>query len=532
MAGNHEEGTTSETTSNNIDIQKTEIESVKQAVTGQCKIIENLGDYTHVVTLQPTNGNIIYKFQLKKSYPNSLPNVIIRSPAMKDKEIDELQLHLVAAAGRKLGSPMMMSLINEVDEWIKEHEIDMTKTLSKNQEKHVNKQKPRADKGKHRQRKQKIEEKETENEKKPSMKTADDVINRILWDGELERDQFLVGYIDRFTGLQEKYFTAFSWEDIASVDYNVLAVPKHRIQYFKYKDIKVWDKNQRLDNVFGSLGSNTTLYDVINNYEKNNLSENQNENNDTETANNADDASSDTDSDSDDDIVVTIDSSASKMEDQDEADLSDDEGFDKYWRDKMRATHFLALRITSEDIKSMANHIQDSIVEHEPHYEECCIPSSSLHVTLCTLGLDTPEQVANAVQVVQKIKPELENILSSATKLKFRNIQNFFNRVLYAEADCPPEFMKMVDHLRLCLRESGIEIRDSHDFVPHMTIMKVSRPVAKATGKKYIAPWLYSNQSNIEFGTQVVNNIHLCEMGISRREDGFYMTPVSLELNT
>ncbi|KAJ8301377.1 hypothetical protein KUTeg_020364 [Tegillarca granosa] len=236
MAGNNEEGSTSETTSNTIDIQETEIESVKQAVTGQCKIIENLGDYTHVVTLQPTNGNIIYKFQLKKSYPNSLPN------------------------------------------------------------------KPRADKGKHRQRKQKIEEKETENEKKPSMKTADDVINRILWDGELERDQFLVGYIDRFTGLQEKYFTAFSWEDIASVDYNVLAVPKHRIQYFKYKDIKVWDKNQRLDNVFGSLGSNTTLYDVINNYEKSNMSENQNENNDTETANNADDSSIDTDSDSDDDI--------------------------------------------------------------------------------------------------------------------------------------------------------------------------------------------------------------------------------------
>lgn len=65
MAGNKEEGSTSETTSNNIDIQKTEIETVKQAIAGQCRIIEDLGNYTHVVTLQPTNGNIIYKFQLK-----------------------------------------------------------------------------------------------------------------------------------------------------------------------------------------------------------------------------------------------------------------------------------------------------------------------------------------------------------------------------------------------------------------------------------------------------------------------------------
>lgn len=78
-------------------------------------------------------------------------------------------------------------------------------------------------------------------EKKASMKTADDVIKRIQWDAELPQDEFLVGYIDRFLGIQEKYFTSFSWEDIASVDYSVLAVPKHRIEYFKYKDIKVWD---------------------------------------------------------------------------------------------------------------------------------------------------------------------------------------------------------------------------------------------------------------------------------------------------
>ncbi len=29
-------------------------------------------------------------------------------------------------------------------------------------------------------------------------------------------------------------------------------MPQHRVQYFKYKDAKVWDKAQRLDVVFGS----------------------------------------------------------------------------------------------------------------------------------------------------------------------------------------------------------------------------------------------------------------------------------------
>ncbi|GFS07944.1 leukocyte receptor cluster member 9-like, partial [Elysia marginata] len=101
------------------------------------------------------------------------------------------------------------------------------------------------------------------NEKLPPMKTASDVVNRIIWDDGLEKDDFIVGYFDRFRGLIERSFSAFSWEDLASVDYDVLAVPRHRIQYFKYKDVKVWDKPRRLDNVFGSAKGTKTIDVVI-----------------------------------------------------------------------------------------------------------------------------------------------------------------------------------------------------------------------------------------------------------------------------
>jgi hypothetical protein len=60
--------------------------------------------------------------------------------------------------------------------------------------------------------------------------------------------------------------------------------------------------------------------------------------------------------------------------------------------------------------------------------------------------------------------------------------------------------------------------------------MKITRPVARATGKKYIAPWLYSRSQNIEFGTQNMDNIHLCSMGLDRQPDGFYITPQRIEL--
>lgn len=99
--------------------------------------------------------------------------------------------------------------------------------------------------------------------KKPPMKTAGDVISRIKWDEELSPKDFTVGYLDRFTGIMEKCFADFSWEDLASVDHFVdLAIPRHRIQYFKYLGEIVWDKRERIDKVFGSTGSRETILDV------------------------------------------------------------------------------------------------------------------------------------------------------------------------------------------------------------------------------------------------------------------------------
>ena len=95
------------------------------------------------------------------------------------------------------------------------------------------------------------------------MRTAEDVINRIKWDEMLAEERFTVGYLDRFLGLQEENFSTFSWEDLAGADYDVLAIPQHRIQFFKYRTEKVWDKARRLDLVFGSTGSHLTIREVM-----------------------------------------------------------------------------------------------------------------------------------------------------------------------------------------------------------------------------------------------------------------------------
>ena len=104
---------------------------------------------------------------------------------------------------------------------------------------------------------------DTEVTKKPPMRTATDVISRIQWDPVLSESDFIIGYSDRFIGIVEKQFSEFNWEDIATVSLDVLAIPKHRIQYFKYKDEIVWDRRVQLDNFFGSRGNGTKIHSLL-----------------------------------------------------------------------------------------------------------------------------------------------------------------------------------------------------------------------------------------------------------------------------
>ncbi|KAK2903144.1 hypothetical protein Q8A67_007857 [Cirrhinus molitorella] len=101
--------------------------------------------------------------------------------------------------------------------------------------------------------------KETEKEgcnKKPRMRTADDVISRIIWDSSVDPADFIVGHLDRFLGVLERPFSDFSWDtQVCDCDFSEeLALPRHRIQYFSYKGQRVWDRDSRTDRVFGSTG--------------------------------------------------------------------------------------------------------------------------------------------------------------------------------------------------------------------------------------------------------------------------------------
>jgi len=85
--------------------------------------------------------------------------------------------------------------------------------------------------------------------KKQRLTPSDKIFSRIQNDPTIESNRFIIGYTDRFTGVQEIDFTSFVTLE-NELMYNS-GVPMHRIQYFKYNNELVWDRQTRLNLIDG-----------------------------------------------------------------------------------------------------------------------------------------------------------------------------------------------------------------------------------------------------------------------------------------
>ena len=67
-----------------------------------------------------------------------------------------------------------------------------------------------------------------------------------------------------------------------------------------------------------------------------------------------------------------------------------------------------------------------------------------------------------------------------------------------------------------------VKSSNSFDYVPHLTLAKVSRPVARERRSKYIDTAYYQEFEDQKFGEQILENLQLCVIDSSTRYDGFY----------
>ena len=334
------------------------------------------------------------------------------------------------------------------------------------------------------------------NSKKDKMRTATEVISRILWDPDLPSEEFSVGYLDRFIGILEKPFKEFSWEDISTVGANVLAVPKHRIQYFKYKDLIVWDKRNQTDNFFGSRGGQTIQEIVIKNQQ----------------ATPSPQASSDDRE------------SLSLLEAETEYEPESTEKTSRYYSDVTRPTHFVCLHINDQEVVDEVKKVVSHVTGLNPQLKEGLINIPALHVTLCMVRLTSDEQIQKAKTVLQAARLQFISLLPSCTQLAFTGVDNFRERLIYVKMKEEPSLAKFVSHLMEQFQLAGLKTPGNHEeYTPHITIVKLSRPMQRELQTDIINPACYQPYLSHSLGQQPVSSVHLCSMHAPAQEDGFYL---------
>lgn len=336
--------------------------------------------------------------------------------------------------------------------------------------------------------------------KMPSMKTANDVISRLLWDDSIDQDKFSVGYLDRFDGIIEKSFSSLDWRDPSIVDNHTLAIPKHRIQYFKYLSRKVWDKRNRTDIVFGSTGYPLSIHDFISKVDNDLLNFREEE-----------------------DIDIDL----SSVKNNTGLDYSEEITNEGDIDITGRPNFFIAARIENVDTVSKLKEVSDYIISKEELLGECCVSPAMYHMTFSILKLDSPADICDAVAAMQAVSLQKLPLVT----LNLEGLDNFHHRVLYSRVEDNENLLKLRNALINQLVSRNVTITDRYSFVPHVTVAKLSRPVTKLRHSKYLDQFLYLKFEDNEFGSEKVCNLYLCEMGAARREDGFYRCAHEISLN-
>jgi 2'-5' RNA ligase len=242
---------------------------------------------------------------------------------------------------------------------------------------------------------------------------------------------------------------------------------------FRFKNEVIWDKNKRLDNVYGSTGSNITISDVINKLDG-------------------------------------VDYVKSQIDEEEVATVG---------RVKPQPNYFISIPISDKEICLNFDKLAKEIIESSPDAEQILVPSTSLHITLCTIRIDSDEDMLSVKKILEDANEDIKKFLP--IEMKFQNFGMFFNKVLHIKCESDIEKLNGIKTLLLNeLRKSNINLAGNYyDFTPHLTVLKINGKFlsneankGKSNLNNLIDIDLLEKYEDFEFGKQNVNELELCKM--------------------
>ena len=155
------------------------------------------------------------------------------------------------------------------------------------------------------------------------------------------------------------------------------------------------------------------------------------------------------------------------------------------------------------------------------------------HITLSMVRINSSKGIDEAKMLMDDLKEEFERIIKKQPcRLLLSGLDTFGQRVLFAKVI--PDPVDIYDIMYSVIQKklescSNVSTTNKFQSVPHMTLLKVSRPVGRIRNSKYLPSYLYEEFSDHKFGSQPINNVKLCLIDAETGSDGFYQTLRSIE---
>lgn len=184
-----------------------------------------------------------------------------------------------------------------------------------------------------------------------------------------------------------------------------------------------------------------------------------------------------------------------------------------HWSQRVKPTHFVSLPVapTAPLVKTVAAfHNQVELMDEQ--WKAMLVPQNKLHLTVCVMSLSSPEEqlplVAKAVQHFAET--------NAPFRMHFTRLGTFGkNRVLFAQPASNGDanrLSKSVKAFRMLMHDVGVDVKGNphDDYVPHVTLAKVTREVKANLGIAELPPKMYAIATHDDMGTSTFSDVSVC----------------------
>jgi 2'-5' RNA ligase len=189
----------------------------------------------------------------------------------------------------------------------------------------------------------------------------------------------------------------------------------------------------------------------------------------------------------------------------------------------LHATHFISIPIQTPTVLENLQSTVATMRERHPIIERYEVNPAKYHVCIAVLCLRSEEQLEQTCKLFESdIKPIVTHFFKSRPHFNLQGVKDFRRSVVYAGLEEGADKTSMIDMcaaIRAIFVSHEIPIITSSEFIPHLTLMKLSK-VRKGSLRRF-PDRFYFEFGNQEFGQELLSSIDLCEMKATPCDQGY-----------